>query len=100
MVLISLANPREKFWGALLALDPAGISVSGIDLQSFDDSAALVKNGEAFTPSAIFLPMHRVERMELDAHDGEIPSLRDRFTSKSGRDPAELFLAIAPEPQR
>lgn len=97
MVVLSLGNPREKFWGALAALDPAGVTVCGIDLPSFDDSAALVKNGEGFTASAIFFPMHRVERMEVDAPAGDIPSLRQRFTEKSGRDPAQLFLTAVGE---
>jgi hypothetical protein len=28
--------------------------------------------------------MHRVERIELDARNGSIPSLAERFASKSG----------------
>src|SRR5437868_14650112 len=73
LVLVSLSEPREKFWGAILALTPAGLSIRGIDLDSFDDSAAMVRAGEPFTPSAVFFPMHRVERIELDAAEGDIP---------------------------
>ncbi len=91
MVIVTLGNPREKFWGALRALDPAGVTVCGIDVQSFEDAASIVKGGDPFTPDTVFFPMHRVERVELDACAGEIPSLRERFAAKSGRDPAELF---------
>jgi hypothetical protein len=100
MVIVSLANPREKFWGALAVLEPAGLTLCGIDLASFDDSAALVKSGDAFTPSTVFLPMHRVERMELDAPAGDIPPLSERFAAKSGRDPAQLFAAAVRERDR
>jgi hypothetical protein len=37
--------------------------------------------------------MHRVERMELDLPDGNIPSLSQRFTAKTGLDPATLLRA-------
>jgi hypothetical protein len=37
--------------------------------------------------------MHRVERiMELDLPDGSIPSLSQRFVSKTGLDPAALLV--------
>ncbi len=91
MVLLALGDPREKFWGQLLALSEAGISLRGFDLESFDDSAAMVKAGEPFTPATVFFPMHRVERMELDVNSGGLPSLRERFRMQTGRDPAQLF---------
>ena len=91
MVLLALGDPREKFWGQLLALREAGISLRGIDLESFDDSAAMIKAGEPFTPATVFFPMHRVERMELDVHAGGLPSLCERFQVQTGSDPVRLF---------
>ena len=93
LVLVTLNAPREKFLGLLLALDPAGISLRGIDLHSLDDFAQLVKSGEAASPSAVFFPMHRIERMELDARNGEIPSLAEQFAAKAGR-PASSFFQV------
>jgi hypothetical protein len=95
MVVATLANPREKFWGAILALRAEGVSLRGIELASFEDLVALVKDGEPFSLGVVFFPMHRVERMELDLPDGGIPSLSQRFTAKTGLDPATL-LAAAP----
>jgi hypothetical protein len=95
MVVASLGNPREKFWGTLLALTPSGLSICGLDLGSFEDSAGLLKSGEGFDPAAVFFPMHRIERLELDAPSGSIPSLRQRFLEKSGEDPAKFFWAVA-----
>ena len=98
VVLVTLNSPREKFWGAILDLTPAGLSVRGIDLNSFDDFIGLVREGEPVTPGAVFFPMHRVERIELDARNGEIPSLCDRFLAKTGRSAAEVLQALAVSP--
>jgi hypothetical protein len=92
MVLVTLANPREKFWGAILSLSPEGLSLCGVELASFDDFVSLVKDGEPFSPGVVFLPMHRLERMELDLPDGGIPSLSQRFTSKTGLDPVAVLV--------
>ena len=91
MVLVTLNTPREKFWGMLLSLDQAGISLRGIDLPSLDDFAQLVKSGEATIASAVFFPMHRIERVELDAANGEIPSLADQFAAKAGKSASKFF---------
>ena len=93
MVLVTLSAPREKFWGVLLEVSPAGISLRGLDLNSFEDFVHLVRSGEAASPAAVFFPMHRVERMELDLPDGNIPSLSERFTAKTGLNPAALATA-------
>jgi hypothetical protein len=91
LVLVTLQNPREKFWGILLALTPAGASLRGVDLQSFDDFTQLVKTGEATAPSTVFFPMHRVQRMEVDARNGDLPSLADQFAAKTGFDVNKFF---------
>jgi len=93
MVVVTLASPREKFWGAILSLTAEGLSLCGAELASFDDLVSLVKDGEPFSPGVLFFPMHRVERMELDLPDGTIPSLSQRFTSKTGLDPVSALLS-------
>jgi hypothetical protein len=95
MVLVTLGNPREKFWGAILSLTAEGLSLCGVELASFDDLVSLVKDGEPFSPGVVFLPMHRLERMELDLPDGSIPSLSQRFTTKTGLNPAEVLIRHA-----
>ena len=100
MVVLTLGNPREKFWGAILSLTPEGISLRGIELASFDDLVAMVKDGDAFAPGVIFFPMHRVDRMELDLADGNLPSLSQRFAAKTGRDPVGLLYSPSPEGER
>jgi hypothetical protein len=91
LVLVTLQNPREKFWGVLTALTPAGASLRGVDLQSLDDFTQLVKSGEAASPSMVFFPMHRVQRIEVDTRSGGLPSLADQFAAKTGFDVDKFF---------
>jgi hypothetical protein len=66
IVVVTLGNPRDKFWGMILALAPEGLSVSGRELASFEDLVVMVKDGESFSAAVVFFPMHRIERIELD----------------------------------
>ncbi len=91
IVLLTLGTPREKYWGALLDLNPAGVSVRGISLASLDDCIQQIRAEERVDGSVVFFPMHRVERMELDAHSGDIPSIGERFESKTGIAPSTFF---------
>ncbi len=84
LVMVTLAAPREKFWGAILSLSAAGISLRGCELVSFEDFVAMTRSGEGFTPSVVFFPMHRVERMEADAAGNGLPSLAERFARETG----------------
>src|SRR5436853_7351031 len=86
IVLVSLNSPREKFWGMVLELASPGMSLRGIDLNSFEDFSRQVKAGEEVTPNAVFFPMHRVERIDLDARNAEIPSLQSRSPLTLGRE--------------
>jgi hypothetical protein len=96
MVVVTLGNPRDKFWGMILSLAPEGLSLSGIELASFEDRALMVKGGESFSPAVVFFPMHRIERVELDLPDGSLPSLSQRFSAKTGLHPtAMLGAAVA-----
>jgi hypothetical protein len=91
MVVVTLGNPRDKFWGMILALAPEGLSMSGLELASFEDFVIMVKDGETVTPAVVFFPMHRIERIELDLPDGNLPSLSQRFCAKTGLDPAAIL---------
>lgn len=88
VVIVTLSNPREKFWGMILSLAPEGLSLTGAELASFEDLALMVKEGEPFTPAVVFFPMHRIERVELDLPDGNLPSLSQRFLAKTGLEPS------------
>jgi hypothetical protein len=97
MVIVTLSNPRDKFWGAILALTSEGLSLSGVELASFDDLVAMIKEGGPASSGVVFFPMHRVERMELDLPDGDVPSLSQRFASRTGKDAVALLTRVTEE---
>jgi len=79
----------------ILTLTPAGLSLSGVELASFEDLAVMVRDGEPFTPAVVFFPMHRIERVELDLPDGTLPSLSQRFLAKTGLEPTDALFPHA-----
>ncbi len=91
VVVLSLQSPREKYWGVLLELAPYGVSLCGITIDSFDDFATQLRDGEDARPLTLFLPMHRIERIELDQPCGEIPSIAQRFRSKTSKEISDVF---------
>ncbi|MBV8890397.1 MAG: hypothetical protein JO266_00185 [Acidobacteria bacterium] len=95
MVLATLREPREKVWGALLALNAAGLTLEGIELSSFDDATARVLEGEPLPAAVLFFPMWRVERVAMDLPEGSLPSLSDRFHSRTRREPSEFLAKVA-----
>ncbi len=66
-VIVNLHSPREKVWGVLRELNPAGVFVRGIDLNTFDDWVQMIVRGERnMALTHVFLLMWRVERIALD----------------------------------
>lgn len=89
-VLVYLHTPREKVFGVLLALQPAGIALRGIDLNAFEDFLRQEKRREVGLGFvSLFYPMSRVERMERDESVGGIEGIADRFRRETGRSVAE-----------
>ncbi len=86
IVILSLSSPKEKIWGQLVSLTSAGVSMRGMDINSFDDFVRQIINQEETTVgmATIFFPMHRVERIASDEPSGTLPSLSDRFYQKVG----------------
>jgi len=86
IVVISLQSPKERFFGRLVEISTAGVTVRGIDLNAFDDWMNHIKLREesGVQPTTIFFPLHRVEKIILDEGIGAIPSLSDTFLTKVG----------------
>jgi hypothetical protein len=87
IVVVSLHTPKEKIWGELLAIHPAGITMRGIDLNSFDHFVRQINEpeGEPVGLPMVFFPMNRIERISLDEPSGTIPSMAELFARKVGR---------------
>ena len=86
LVVVNLVNPREKFFGVLAALSPAGMTLRGINLDSFDDWVRQVAKDEESDLDLItmFVPLFRVERIFLDEGSGQIKSFAQRFEDSVG----------------
>ena len=86
-VLVNLQNPREKVWGILLSIQSSGITLRGIDLNSFEDWSRSVACGEGeMGLSTTFLPIHRVERVSEDETIGSAQSFAEIFEARVGTD--------------
>ena len=97
IVVVSLHTPKEKLWGELLLIHPAGITIRGIDLNSFDHFVNQI-NGpdqERTGLPTLFFPMNRVERIALDEASGSIPSLSEVFERKVGQPISEYLAQFA-----
>ncbi len=97
IVVVSLHSPKEKIWGELLAINPSGITVRGVDLNSFDHFIRQINepDGERIGLPTIFFPMNRLERISLDEPSGSIPSMDELFARKIGRSLTDYLAQFA-----
>ena len=95
LIIVNLVNPKEKFFGVLLALSAAGITLRAINLDSFDDWVRQVAHGEETDLDLItmFVPLFRVERIFLDEPSGAIKSFAQRFEASVGT-PLAKYLGL------
>ena len=86
LIIVNLVNPKEKFFGILMALSPAGVTMRGINLDSFEDWIHQVARNEEVDLDLItmFVPLFRVERIFLDEASGAIKSYGQRFEQVAG----------------
>ncbi len=96
VVVVHCREPREKLWGLLQRLDGVGVCVRGMDLGSVEDW--LIQEGSdsesVLGPSTFFLPLHRVQRMDLDeSQAGGVVAFAERYRRACGRDVRDALLA-------
>jgi hypothetical protein len=86
LIIVNLVNPKEKFFGVLLALSAAGVTMRGINLDSFEDWVHQIARNEDPDLDLItmFVPLFRVERIFLDEPSGAIKSYSQRFEEVAG----------------
>ena len=82
---MNLTAPTQRFFGRLIDLNPAGITIRGVDLDAFEDWMDNIATDEesGVKPTTTFFPLHRVEKMVVDEGNGAIPSL-SRLSDKGG----------------
>ena len=97
IVIVNLVNPKEKFWGVLLSVSAAGLTLRGINLDSFEDWVRQIVSREETSIDLVtmFFPLFRLERMFLDEPVGAIQSYSDHFAEVVGMRP-EKYIGILP----
>jgi hypothetical protein len=97
IVVLSLHSPKERLWGELISISASGVTLRGMDLNSFDDfvSQVLHPEGDRVGLPTLFFPMLRIERIALDEARGSIPSLAGMFEKKVGRSLADYLAEFA-----
>lgn len=99
LVIVNLVNPKEKFFGVLRALSPAGVTLRAINLDSFDDWIHQIARDEEQEIEMItmFVPLFRVERIFLDEPAGAIRSYSQRFAEVVGKSVHDYLELEAPD---
>lgn len=91
-VVIVLHTPREKCWGVIDEINPAGVFLRGLDLNAFDDWLSALLHSEPFIGFGdLFFPMWRVERIAKDEAAGGVPSLSEQVEKRTGLSLQELL---------
>jgi len=92
--IVHCREPKEKMWGVLMRLDAIGLTVRGLDLASVDDWLRQERAGDAalIGPSTVFIPTHRIVRVDLDETGAAVASFADRFAEACGRDAREALM--------
>jgi hypothetical protein len=95
-VVVYLHSPRERWWGLLRAITPAGATLRGLSLDSFEPWARSVARREdaGISPTTVFFPINRVERIDEDEPTLSVASHADRFKEWTGED---VKLHLVPE---
>ena len=97
LIIVNLVNPKEKFFGVLKALSPAGVTVRAINLDSFEDWIHQMARDEEpnLDLLTMFVPLFRLERIFLDEASGSIKSYTQRFEEVVGQNIREFLRAEA-----
>ena len=92
-IVLYLHSPKEKVWGLLVSLTPAGVILHGLDLVTFDEWMRQEARGDErlIGLCTIFYPMARLERLERDDALGTLPSYAERFEREVGRSVFEVL---------
>ena len=93
LVIVNLISPKEKFFGVLRALSPAGVTMQAVNLDSFDDWVHQIARAEEAEIEMVtmFVPLFRVERIFLDEPAGALKSYSQRFAQVVGREVSDYL---------
>jgi len=94
LIVVVLHTPREKCWGILDEISPAGVFLRGLDLNAFDDWVGAVAHDEPYVGcDDLFFTLWRIERVSKDEASGGVPSLYEQVEQRTGRTAQDLLRA-------
>lgn len=93
ITILNLQNPREKILGKLLEVNVSGLTIRGIDINSFNDwlNQYSEKSIMPICPTTVFYPMHRIVSCYLDEDAGDVPSFSSRFLKRTKKEISEVL---------
>ena len=94
IIILNLQDPREKLIGKLLAISPSGITIKGVDVNSFNDWMKQFTHKQTTTTifaTTVFFPMHRVVSCYLDENMGDAPSFSSQFRERTNQKITEVL---------
>lgn len=95
IVIAHLVNPTEKIWGVLYSIDPAGVTLRGLNVDTFEDWIAQLRREDTASLglATMFIPLFRVQRLFLDEQVGAVEGYSQRFERRVGMK-LETFLTL------
>jgi hypothetical protein len=93
LTLATLNQPREQFFGTLIDLRTAGITLKGYPLSRQDELLNALYQAQPLPQfsQTVFIPMHRLERLEQDTPQHGLPSLYDQLAQINDSVLKDLF---------
>lgn len=91
-VNLSIIDPKEQFWGRLLSLTEAGISLRCIPTAQIEAFKYQQRSEEIRVyPQTLFFPMRRVMQMTLDEQMGNVSAVHQDICTYGGIDQDDLL---------
>ena len=91
-ILLHLTDPPERFWGRLVRIFEAGITIRAIGIDQIEVFKYQFKDEDRRVfPQTSFYPMRRVLKIDLDEAIDQIPSVIDAVKQTTGLDENQLM---------
>lgn len=94
VVVVKLHSPKEQYWGLLKSITTMGVTVEGINIDSFEDWVRQVAREEEMSIGmmTMFFPQHRIEKVFVDEDMGIVRSFATQFREAVGMSVEEYVL--------
>ena len=91
-VTLYLLDPMERYWGKLIGLSEAGVTLRCIDVKEIETfKYQFHKQEQVVFPQTTFYPMRRILKMDLDESIGEVPSVIEAICGVTSATPSEII---------